>query len=245
MDSDRQIQEIAIVTGGAQGIGLSSAVALREAGYRVVVLDVAPQLQKKQEDIELFQVDVTDKRKIEGIFDDLLAVGDKLCVLVNNAGISIKAPVLEYSQDAWDKTIELNLTAPFILSQVAAARMIEQRVSGSIINITSMSSSIVNKGTPQVAYNVTKAGLAMLTKCLAAELSVYNIRVNAVAPGYVLTGMTRMSDPKIRLQREELIPLARIAEPSDIADVIVFLASNAARYITGQEILVDGGYTIW
>jgi len=142
--------------------------------------------------------------------------------------------------------MDVNLNAPFFLSQSVGKIMIKQK-RGKIINIASMSAYIVNKGVPQISYNVSKSGIKMLTKCLAAEWGKYNIQVNAIAPGFVFTEMTKkaLANPQVMEERINGIPLGRIAVPEDLVGAAIFLASEASNYITGQCIIVDGGFTLW
>jgi len=151
------------------------------------------------------------------------------------------------SEKDWDRMINVNFKGVFLMCQAVGRYMIRRRY-GKIINIASMSGRIVNKPQPQVHYNVSKAGVIMLTKSLAAEWAKYNVNVNSVSPGYTLTPLVRdllKNQPEYAEYWKNLTPLGRFAEPADIVGAVIFLASEAANYITGHDLVVDGGYSIW
>jgi NAD(P)-dependent dehydrogenase (short-subunit alcohol dehydrogenase family) len=162
-------------------------------------------------------------------------------ILVNNAGIIVRAPLLEHSEQDWDKVIDTDLKGYYLCCHAIAKEMVERK-KGNIINIASDQAIRGSPASP--VYSIAKAGVVMLTKGLARELAVYNIRVNAIAPGAVRgTGMGQCwwSTPALLKEQEDRIPLGRVAEPSDVANVALFLASDASRHITGDTIVVDGG----
>ncbi|MGA3221472.1 MAG: SDR family oxidoreductase, partial [Acidimicrobiales bacterium] len=156
------------------------------------------------------------------------------------------APAQELTVEEWDRVLHVNLSGAFYCSQVFGAPMIEAR-SGSIVCIASMSGLIVNRPQPQVGYNVSKAGVIMLTKSLAAEWATFGIRVNAVAPGYIRSAITESFLGKGNVRDYWLggTPLGRLGTPEEIANVVVFLASDAASFVTGETVVADGGYTVW
>jgi NAD(P)-dependent dehydrogenase (short-subunit alcohol dehydrogenase family) len=214
---------VAVVTGGARGNGLAMADALRGAGAEVIVFD------------KLNGDDVTSEAARRRIFSGLR----RLDVLVNNAGIALPGT----SSFDWDRTYEVNLRAPFELCKLAAEKMIEQR-SGSIINITSICAELAQPNNP--AYISSKGGLRQLTRALALDIGPYGIRCNCIAPGYIDTDMTRAdwSDKNREKARTERTMLKRLGEPKDLAGAVVFLASDASSYMTGQDIVVDGGWSV-
>lgn len=216
----------AVVTGGAKGIGAATAKLLREAGARVEVLDLST------------GCDVTDEAQVNNAF---AGIGG-LDILVNNAGRAIRKRAVEVVKEDWDAVIELNLTALFLCSRLAHPYM-KKRGGGAIVNLASimgLSGGIY----PNASYQASKGGVVNLTRALALEWASDNIRVNAVAPTYVRTDFTMpiFSNPDVLKTVMAHTPLGRFPEPEDVAAAILFLASNAARCITGVTLPVDSGY---
>ncbi len=241
----------AYVTGSARGIGKSIAFGLAEAGARVAVVDIDGETAEKTageitaagyESFSL-RIDVTRKDQVSDMVREVVRRWGRLDVAVNNAGKCLNAPGEKMTEEEWDGVIDLNLKGVFLTTQAAGVAMIEQRA-GSIINIASMSGQIVNHPQPQVAYNASKAGVIMLTRSLAAEWAPHNVRVNSISPGYTGTELTlRMGNlfPKWI----EFTPMKRLAEPDEMQGAAVYLASEASRFVTGHDLVVDGGYTLW
>ena len=239
-----------IVTGSRQGIGKEVALALASAGANVVVCDhiaedgnletVAEEIRKRGRHSLAIKVDVSCKTEVDNLIQRVVYEFGTIDILVNNAGIIIRTPLMETPEKDWDRIIDTDLKGYYLCAQAAAKIMI-QRKTGNIVNIASTLGMKAAKNTG--AYCIAKAGILMLTRVLALELSDSNVRVNAVAPGLVQTEFSRTvwSDPEGRKQREAMIPLGRMAEPDDIVGSVLFLASDAARYITGQTIVIDGG----
>ncbi len=237
--------EVALVTGGSRGIGKSCALALGKAGAEVIVnyvksedsaRKVCEEITKAGGKAMALQFDVSDPASIKS---GLEKVKDKtITVLVNNSGIAKDGLLMRYSVEDWDAVLNTNLRGAFLMAQAVSRGMMKAR-KGSIVNLSSIVGIIGNPG--QAAYCASKAGLIGMTKSMAKELASRNIRVNAVAPGFIETEMTEaLTD----LQREEIlkqIPLGRVAKPEEIAHAVVFLASSESNYITGQVIVVDGG----
>jgi NAD(P)-dependent dehydrogenase (short-subunit alcohol dehydrogenase family) len=235
----------ALVTGAGRGLGAAIAGRLAADGWRVGILDrdeseVAVVAASVPGSVAL-RADIVDEVGVEAALDELGAVP---LLVVNNAGIVRFGPLLGLTQDDFRAVVEVNLIGTFTVARAAARRMIAEGVAGSIVNITSMNG--VAPGPNGGAYGATKAGVALLTQQMAIEWGRSGIRVNAVAPGMILAGMSEQifADPVIREARESKVPLGRLGTADDIARVVSFLGSDAASYVTGQNILVDGGVTM-
>jgi NAD(P)-dependent dehydrogenase (short-subunit alcohol dehydrogenase family) len=241
----------AVVTGGGQGIGFACAQALGEAGAKVVIgekiaeraADAAAQLRALTIDATGEVLDVTDSAAVEALADK---VGDAV-ILVNNAGVAISNVRAEDTSDEhWRFHMSVNVDGLFYCCRSFGKRMLAKG-QGSIVNIGSMSGFIVNKPQPQSFYNASKAAVHHLTKSLAAEWGARGVRVNAVAPTYIDTPLTKFGseDPTMGPIWIEMTPMARLGLPEEIASVVLFLASDAASLLTGSIVLADGGYTCW
>jgi NAD(P)-dependent dehydrogenase (short-subunit alcohol dehydrogenase family) len=240
----------AIVTGGRRGIGRAIALALAEAGADVALGDrvvddgeleaVAAEIKKLGRRSIAVQADITRKADVDSLVQKTLAELGTIDILVNNAAMNIRAPLIELNEEGWDKVIDTDLKGYYLCSQAAGKIMVKQK-RGNIINIASTAAMYT---APEMgAYCIAKAGVVMLTRILAVELAQYNIRVNAVAPSMVKTKFSQplWADPKTLKEIEAGVPLGRMAEPSDIVGPVLFLASEASAYITGHTIVVDGG----
>ncbi|MDN7603867.1 SDR family oxidoreductase [Burkholderia gladioli] len=249
LDSFRLDGDICVVTGGAQGIGRAIARGLAEAGATVVIADRDDALgQHAADEIGggFVQLDVTDSASVDAAFDAVVARHGRLDVLVNNAGVVRNAPALDTDDAAWRAVLAVNLDGVFYCARSAARHMLPRR-SGRIVNIASMSGSIVNKPQPQASYNASKAGVIHLTRSLAAEWAADGVRVNSISPGYVGTELTQRGFDN-QAWREQWLggtPLARMARPEEIAPGVIFLASRASAFVTGTDLVMDGGYTLW
>lgn len=242
-----------VVTGGLTGIGRAIAIDAAQAGARVVVASrdrvrgeaESTLLRDRGLAIEYRPLDVTDADSCAALFAEF--AGDGLDVLVNNSGVTSWTESL--APDAWQewrRVMDVNLDGVWRCS-TEAARVMREHGGGAIVNVGSMSGSIVNRPQWQTAYNTSKAALHHLTRSLAAEWHRYGIRVNAVAPGYVHTEMLEnaLDDPAIRRHWIDDTVMQRTAEPSEIAHSVRFLAADASSYVTGAVLAVDGGYTLW
>jgi NAD(P)-dependent dehydrogenase (short-subunit alcohol dehydrogenase family) len=246
--------QVGIVTGGGQGLGKVFSLAFAEAGADIVVAELnsetGPETVKEVENIgrrALFvETDVRCRLSVEAMVKKTIEHFGRLDFIMNNAGIVKWCPAESISEMDWREVIDVNLNGLFYCSQAAAHEMIKQR-SGCIINIASMSGYIVNRPQPQASYNASKAAVIHLTRSLAAEWAPYNIRVNAIAPGYMDTAMTHRAfeDPAYGPIWTNGIPMRRPGHPEELAPLAIFLASNASSYVTGSTILIDGGYTVW
>lgn len=233
----------ALVTGGAKGIGKAIAAALSAAGARVIVADLddaAAQATAAALGGEAMHLDVTDAGGVEAA----AARTGALDILVNNAGIVQNAPAVEVDMADWQRVIDVNLTGVFSTARSFGRAMVAAG-KGSVISISSICGEVPVWPQPQAAYNAAKAGVNLLTKSLAAEWAASGVRVNAIAPGYTATDLTLAgrSKPEWFMGWLERIPMGRLADPDEIAGVAVFLASDAASYVTGTVLTVDGGYT--
>jgi NAD(P)-dependent dehydrogenase (short-subunit alcohol dehydrogenase family) len=254
LDQFRLENQVAVVTGGARGIGLAITTVLAGAGATVVIADLDPalgkqsarQLQERGSRVEFRPLDVTQSAQVDRLATSLVEHYGQVDILVNNAGICRNTPALETPDEEWLHVFDVNVNGVFWCSR-AFGRVMARQGRGSIINIASMSGIIVNKPQPQAAYNASKAAVTHLTKSLAAELASAGVRVNAISPGYIGTEMTKrgLEDPEWRSSWLELTPLGRLGEPSEVANCALFLASPASSYLTGSELVVDGGYTVW
>jgi NAD(P)-dependent dehydrogenase (short-subunit alcohol dehydrogenase family) len=241
----------ALVTGGNQGLGKAFALALAEAGARVAIsgrraeANRAAAAQAKEAGFEFVTItaDITDDTQVTAMAEEALQAFDgRIDVLVNNAGTCYHAPSFEVTDEQWSNVFDLNVRALWKTSLAVGAGM-RDRGSGSIVNIGSMSGVIVNRPQWQPAYNASKAAVHHLTKSMAVEWAPYGIRVNAVAPGYVKTEMAPVDRPEFRRHWIEDCPQQRFALPEEIAPSVVFLASDAASFVTGSILVADGGYT--
>ncbi len=240
----------ALITGGGRGIGAATASVFAEEGARVGIVDirdeglkeVAAQARQKGFEFKAFVGDVSKKDQIERVMQGFIQEFGRIDILVNNAGIAISRPFLEKSVEDWVKTLDVNLIGLFLCSQSAARYMVEQK-SGKIINISSIR-GIDHCGREGIMdYSASKAAVINLTKTLAKELAPY-INVNTVAPGHTATEMTKSLPEEIKRNMIEGSYLKRMAQPEDIAKAILFLASNDADFVTGQVLLVDGGFSL-
>ena len=241
--------KVALVTGAAQGIGLAIAQGYADAGAEVVLSDRSPAVTEAAEALraEGFHAhsviaDVTDPESISRMFDAVVQQVGRLDVLVNNAAILISKSARTLGREDWTRTIDTNLTACFFMAQAAAA-LIERQGGGAIINLSSI---VGRQARPKLsAYIAAKAGIDGLTRALAGELAGTGITVNAIAPGFITTEMSHTGNPAFEQRITDSVPAQRWGRPEDIAGVAVFLATEAAGYINGQTLYVDGGFTAW
>jgi 3-oxoacyl-[acyl-carrier protein] reductase len=244
---------VAIVTGAKRGLGKAIALAFADAGADVAVCtrDVADgKLEATADEVRKLgrhslavQTDVRRKVDVDNLVQAVISEFGAIDILVNNAGVYVESPILELNEDDWDNVIDTDLKGAFLCSQAVGKVMVKQK-SGNIINIASMNGirPLINPG----GYDVAKAGLIMLTNSLAIELASQNIRVNAIAPGYIRTEMSAFlwDNPELSKGLLEAIAMGRVSEPTEIAKVALFLASEASSYMTGSTILADGGF-VW
>ena len=241
--------QVALVTGAARGLGRTIAASLAGAGAKVACVDV--DAEGLSETVSLIEAaggtavpiagDVTDSTRVAEIVAEVTGKWDALDVMVNNAGITRDGLIVRMKDDQWDSVIAINLRGTFLFTRAAAKVMMKRR-RGRIINIASVSGLMGNPG--QSNYSASKAGVIGLTRTVARELAPRNVTVNAVAPGFIATEMTAKLGEEILTEVRKQIPLGRLGEPRDVADAVLFLASEAAGFITGHVLTVDGGLTV-
>ena len=238
--------KVALVTGGGQGIGQVIGDNLAKSGAHVVLGDINLENAEKSAKAILANggsasatlLNVADPENVKEVFNLIAKEFKPLDILVNNAGITKDGLFVRMKEDDWDRVLAVNLKGSFLCGQQAAKQMMKQR-QGAIVNIASIVGVMGNAG--QANYSASKAGLIGLTKTMARELAPRNITVNAVAPGFIDTEMTRVLDEKIKDKLIEQIPLSRLGLPEDIANSVAFLVSSRSSYITGQVLNINGG----
>jgi NAD(P)-dependent dehydrogenase (short-subunit alcohol dehydrogenase family) len=242
----------AVVTGSTRGLGRAFARALAEAGAAVVVVgrdaDAAAEVEQELvalgASVQVVLADVTQRADIERLLAEATARFGRVDVLVNNAGTCIHKPALEVTDDEWRSVMNVNVDGLWIASQVFGRHMIEAG-GGTIVNVGSMSASIVNRPQWQPAYNASKAAVHHLTRSLAAEWAPLGVRVNAIAPGYMHTDMAPIHEPRFQRYWIEDAPQQRAGEPDELGPAMVFLASDASSFMTGSVLTIDGGYSVF
>jgi len=238
--------KISLITGAASGIGREIALKFAQEGSDIVIFDVnLSEAEKAKKEVEslgrsslVFNVDITDYKVVEDFVNKILDKFKKIDILVNNAGITKDCLILRMTESDWDRVLDVNLKGTFNCIKAVSKIMLKQR-KGKIINISSIIGLIGNIG--QANYSASKAGIIGLTKTAAKEFSSRGILVNAVCPGFIKTKMTESLPEEIKQKMLNQIPLQRFGEPSDVADLCLFLASDESNYITGQAFVIDGG----
>ncbi|MFT8648759.1 MULTISPECIES: 2-dehydro-3-deoxy-D-gluconate 5-dehydrogenase KduD [Liquorilactobacillus] len=243
--------KVAVITGGNTGLGQGYAVALAEAGADIFIPtfgkaewnETRTMIEKRGRKVEFMDVDLTQKGVPEKVVTEVVNKFGHIDILINNAGMIRRNPLLESKDEDWERVININLNAVYYMS-IAAARAMAKQKSGKIINIGSMLSFQGGKFIP--SYTASKHGVAGLTKSFASELGAYNIQVNAIAPGYIKTANTApiRADKARNQEILDRIPAGHWAEPHELMGVAVFLASKASDYVSGHILAVDGGYLV-
>jgi NAD(P)-dependent dehydrogenase (short-subunit alcohol dehydrogenase family) len=245
-------EKVVVVTGGGGGIGRAIAGALAEAGAKVIVVDLAADAAQSvargltvgESAVFGRALDVTDESAVNQLFAGLVAEFGYVDVLVNGAGIALRAPATEHTLEAWDRVMAVNVAGTFLCSRAAARHMIAGARGGAIVNIASIMGISGGGLYPNVSYQTSKGAVVNMTRALALEWAKERIRVNAVAPTYVRTDFIKaiVENPELLARIEAMTPLGRLAEPDDVASAVLFLASPAAAMITGHILAVDGGF---
>ena len=241
--------QVVLITGGAQGIGKAIASRFADEGCKLVICDINEnnlmeakgELEKKGVPVLTVKANVADSNDVDEVVRKSVDNYGTINILINNAGITRDNLMLRMSEEDWDAVITINLKGTFLFTK-ACAKILAKNRSGAIVNIASIIGVIGNAG--QANYAASKAGVIGLTKTTAKELAKRNVRVNAIAPGFIQTAMTDKLTDDIKQMMLTQIPLARFGQPSDVANLAVFLASDQGSYITGQVIKVDGGMVI-
>jgi len=234
---------LALVTGGATGIGAAIARRFVEEGVTTAICDIdADNGDRLAAEIggsaRFYRLDITEESAVNGVVDKIFSEFGRIDILVNNAGITCDKLLMRMNKEDWERVLQVNLTGTFLMTKAVVKHMVKQRF-GRIVNMASIIGLIGNFG--QTNYAASKAGVIAFTKSCAKELARRNISVNAIAPGFIKTRMTEAIPEEIKDNYLKLIPLGRFGEPGDVANLVVFLSSDKASYITGQTICVDGG----
>lgn len=255
MDKFRLDGRTVVVTGAARGIGLSVAELCVHAGADVAIIDILEQqgeasarrlADESGRKIHFYGADLRDWSKADAVVGEIVRDFGTLHVLMNCIGIGPNTDLLKISPQEWQDVMNVNVNAQFFIAQAVAKRMVETG-GGNIVAIGSNSGLIVDRPQPQAHYNASKAAVHQMVKSMAVELAPHKIRVNAVAPGFVMTDMTKdaIVNSGWLPTWEQNTPMGRLARPEEIAFAMVYLASDAASYVTGSILVVDGGYTCW
>ena len=234
---------VALITGGATGIGAAIVGRFVQAGVHAAICDVDEENGKALvaeigDSARFYGLDIADEKQVNDVVEKIVGDFGKIDILINNAGITNDKLLIRMSKDDWDRVLQVNLTGTFLVTRAIVKHMMKQRY-GRIVNIASVIGLMGNFG--QTNYAASKAGIIAFTKSCAKEFSSRNINVNAVAPGFIETRMTRAIPEDIRQSYQKLIPLGRFGDPGDVANLVFFLTTDEASYITGQTICVDGG----
>ncbi|MFC1823153.1 SDR family NAD(P)-dependent oxidoreductase [Thermodesulfobacteriota bacterium] len=245
--------KVAIVTGASRGLGEAAAVALAEAGADLVLASrdeermakVAEEIRSKGSKCIAVKVDVLKSEDVQAMVERTMKEFGKIDILFNNAGINIVKPFVDYEEDEWDQVLDTNLKGYFLCGKFVGREMLKQK-SGSVINNASIfgRTGFMNIS----AYTASKGGVVQLTKAMAVEWARKGVRVNCIAPSYIITDLAKKdieANPKILEQNLRKIPMKRGGQPEEVANVVVFLASDAASFITGETIAIDGGWLSW
>lgn len=237
------VKRIALVTGGTRGIGAAISIALKRAGYRVAATyahnDEAAEAFKQETGVKVFKWDVSDEDACaKGVAKVEQKLGNTIDILVNNAGITADSALHKMSPDKWHNVIETNLSSCFYMSREVVSAM-REKAFGRIINISSVNAQLGQFG--QTNYSAAKAGIIGFTKALARECASKGITVNAIAPGYIETDMVKAVSPEVLKSIIDEVPVKRLGKPEEVARCVVFLAEDAASFITGATLSVNGG----
>lgn len=252
LPSFRVDNKVAIVTGAGRGIGRALAIGLAEAGADVALLarttedlqEVAGEIRKLGRKAYPIRADITKREDVESAVRTLIEEAGKIDILVNNAGMNIRSQALEVTDEEWETIMQTNLKSAFMMSQ-SVARIMKESGGGKIINISSVAGSVALR--TGVVYGATKAALSHMTRVLSMEWAKYGIFVNAVGPWYFKTPLTEnlLKDPQYIGEILDRTPMKRVGELEDLVGPVVFLASGASNYVTGQLLLVDGGMSVY
>lgn len=245
---------VAVVTGGARGLGLAMATALARQGVRVGLVDLLDDVHESARrlaaetgaETTAATADVTSAEEVGAAFTHVADALGSPSRLVSAAGVVVWEDAIDASPESWRRVIDINLTGTFLACQALARACRDGGHPGAIVNVSSMSGRVVNVPQHQASYNTSKAGVDQLTKSLAVEWAELGIRVNAIAPGYFLSDMTRQfteENPELAARWRGMTPAGRMGEPPDLDALVVYLASDASAFVTGTSVVIDGAYT--
>jgi NAD(P)-dependent dehydrogenase (short-subunit alcohol dehydrogenase family) len=238
----------AVVTGGGRGIGQVVSEGLSKAGAEIAIIsrtganETVKNIEAAGGRAYSLLADVTKEKEVDAVFAEVLKRSGAVDIVFNNAGICIHKSTLEASIAEWREVIDINLTGEYIIARAAGRIMIEKGIKGSIINMASMSGSIVNVPQWQASYNASKAAIIHLTRSLAVEWSPYGIRVNSLSPGYIATPMSVDTPQELKDAWMPLIPNHRMGDPEELIGAVIYLASTKSGYTNGSDLIVDGAY---
>ena len=241
--------KVALVTGGGRGIGQTVAIGLAKAGAEIAIVSRtgAEETVKiiTQEGGKAYSLiaDVTDEKAVDAALKEVIVRSKALHIVFNNAGVCLHKDTLNATIAEWREVIDINLTGEYIMARAAGRIMIEKGIKGSIINMASMSGSIVNLPQWQASYNASKAGIIHMTRSLAVEWAQYGIRVNSISPGYIATPMSTDTPQELKDVWMPLIPMHRMGKPEELIPPIIYLATDSSGYTSGSDLIVDGVYT--
>lgn len=240
--------KVVIVTGGASGIGLATVTSFCKKGAKVVIADLNEKGQAVSDDLNkqgfvtsYFQIDVRNEQENKALIQHTVDTFSGLDIVFANAGIAADAPIDQLPLDRWQKIIDINLTSVYLLDKYAIEYWLAQNKQGVIVNCGSIHSWVGKKGV--TAYSAAKGGVKLLTQTLAIDYAAKGIRINAVCPGYIDTPLLSAADAQQKETLAKLHPIGRLGKPEEVANVVLFLASDEASFVNGAAILVDGGYT--
>ena len=236
--------EVAVVTGGASGIGRAVAKAFAAVGAHVAIFDVAAVGHVAATGEEAYPVDVTSEAQVRAAFADVVARHGRLDILFNNAGIAIRLPTTDLTLADWNKVVAVNMTGVFLCAREAARHMLAAGRGGRIVNTASIMGFSGGGLYPNISYQATKGAVVNMTRALAVEWASHGIRVNAIAPTWVRTPLTRgiTEKPELVQRIEQMTPMGRLAEPDEMVGAVLFLSSRASAMVTGHVLAIDGGF---
>lgn len=240
--------KVAVVTGGSRGIGQTVAVGLAKAGAEIAVLsrssaeETLRMIEESGRKGYWIPTDVTDEKAVDAAMKEILARSGSLDIVFNNAGICIHKGTFEASVEEFRQVLDVNLTGEYIVARAAGKIMIERNIRGSIINMASMSGTIVNIPQWQCSYNASKAAVMHMTRSLAVEWAPHRIRVNSLSPGYIATPMSVDTPKELKDAWTPLMPFGRMGKPEELIPAVLYLACDASGYTSGSDLIVDGAY---
>jgi NAD(P)-dependent dehydrogenase (short-subunit alcohol dehydrogenase family) len=240
--------KVALVTGGGRGIGQVVAQGLAEAGAEIAIIsrsgadETVRRIEKAGGKAYSLLADVTDEASVDAALKTILSRSGSLDIVFNNAGVCIHKDTLEASIAEWREVLDINLSGEYIVARAAGRIMIERKIRGSIINMASMSGSIVNIPQWQASYNASKAGVIHMTRSLAVEWAPHGIRVNSLSPGYIATPMSVDTPTELKDAWMPLIPANRMGKPEELIGAVIYLAADSSGYTSGSDLIVDGAY---